>query len=93
MFPNSYPSGAEIEIIIFRSGTNWDGFPYKSIGFRAASQSSDSTTCLGTPKLVVNTSSTLTLACYTNSGWVLATSLNTGISVHGYVEIRTLQLV
>lgn len=93
MFPNSYPSGAEIEVIIFRSGKNWGGSPYKSIGFRAAPSSSDSTTCLGTPQLVVNTSSKLTLACYTTSGWVLATSPDTGISVHGYVEVRTLQLV
>lgn len=93
MFPNSYTSGAEIEVIIFRSGSNWSGSQYKSIGFRAASNPGDSSTCFGTPQLVVNTSSNLVLACYTLSGWVLATNPTTSISVHGYVEIRKLQLV
>ena len=93
VFPNSYASGAEIEVILFRSGSTWSGSQYKSVGFRAAANSGDSSTCFGTPQLVVGPSSSLVLACYTSFGWVLATSPTTSVSAYGYVEIRKLQLV
>lgn len=91
-YPFSSSSGAKIYTIAWHSSDgSWNTAEYKSIGYLV--QGPAGTTWYGTPQIIKNSSGALVLACYTQSGFVLATNPTTKVTHSGYyeqIEIKTI---
>lgn len=90
-YPFSSSAGNKIYTIAWYSEGTWNTAYYKSIGYFI--KGSSGTVYYGTPQIIKDSSGSLVLACYTSSGFVLATSPSTFVEPTGRYEINEIKTI